>query len=76
MIQNKRKQSSVTDCRLQLEWAVYDCLAGDQQSLWLILAVFFCIVSIDLHSGVHLSEMSCLGVRVSVDIGGRGSSLN
>lgn len=66
----------MTYCRLQLEWAVYDCLAGEQQSLWLMLAFSFCILSIDLHLGVHLSEIFCLGVRVPVGMGGHGSSLN
>lgn len=76
MIQKKRKQSSVNYCRLQLEWAVCDCLAGEQQSLWIMLALSFCILSIDLHLRVHLSEMFCLGVRVPVGMAGHGSSLN
>lgn len=44
----------------------YKC--GNQYSLWLILALFFCNLSIDLHLGIHVGEMSCADVRAPVEM--------
>lgn len=49
-------------------WLSSQYKSGNRYSLWLILALFFFNLSIDLHLGIHVSEMSCADVRAPVEM--------